>query len=108
MKNSIGLLVASLVVAWIAVTTAPASAGRLQVSFAEAGVSPAGVSQYCGECHDGVIAAFPKINRVGSHPVDRGGLTCLSCHRSADPKKTPWRCAECHEDILYGARQNRF
>ena len=108
MKNSIGLLVARLVVVWIAVTTAPASADRLRIAFAEAKVPPAEVSQYCGECHDGAIASLPKVNRVGSHPVDRGGLTCLSCHRSGDSKGTPWRCAECHQDILYGGRQSRF
>lgn len=108
MKNTAGPLVVLLFAASIAVPETPAFADQLRIAFAEVKLAPAEVSQFCGECHDGAIAALPAVNRAGSHPVDRGDLTCLSCHRSGDPKRTPWRCAECHQDILYGNSQKGF
>jgi hypothetical protein len=84
------------------VLTLPARADVFRIAWAEANLEPSGISMYCGGCHDGSAATLPAVNRAGTHPVDRGGLTCLSCHRSTDGRKTPWRCVECHRDIFYG------
>ncbi|HEY3349180.1 MAG TPA: hypothetical protein VGM13_05340 [Thermoanaerobaculia bacterium] len=91
-----------LVVLAGSVLALPVQANVFRIAWAEANLTPAGVSMYCGGCHDGSAATLPAVNRAGTHPVDRGGVTCLSCHRSTDGRKTPWRCVECHRDIFYG------
>lgn len=43
-------------------------------------------------------------NSKAQHPVDVGGVTCLSCHSSLDEGTTPWRCLDCHRENYYGGR----
>ena len=90
------LIVALFILGSFACTLAHADS--LQIFAAEKN-RPASVSMFCGECHDGSVAAIPRVNLPGSHPTDKGGIDCLSCHESNDPKPTPWRCCECHSAI---------